>query len=236
MLSRSVYVLGGLALSILLVAGVVIFNHYWGDASETPVKVYNTVTPAERVETEESSDTSAVVFQPEPGIVDTLPDEDVETPEMGETGAAAEESQPESEFDDFSEPIPATDVEEPTQEDARVVMLKEVLPEFDRLLDESLELANEMKGATPDSYAEFAAKGEALESEIQGYCQQIADEFPSAVTFITFQGQQMAYDVDFQTVQNSIQVPIPPELEGYFRYASMREMFGLPEISSDQLQ
>lgn len=234
MLTRSVYVLGGIALSILLVAGVAIFNHYWGDASEAPVKVYKTATPAQRVETAESSDTPAVVFQPESEAVDILLDEEFETPEADETEATREASQPE--FDDASEPLPATNVEETPQEDSRVIVLQEVFPEFDRLLEESLQLADEMKGATPDNFADFAAKGEALESEIQGHCQRIADEFPGAVTFIAIQGQQWAYDVDFQMVHDSIQGPIPSELDGYFRHTSMREMFGLPEIPPDQLQ
>ncbi len=234
MFSRSVYVISGLVLSILLVAGVVIFNYYFRRPPEEPVKIYKVTTPIERVEPEKLSDPSTVTFQPESKAFDTLPDEDIQVPEVPEVEAPIEEAQPE--IDDFSETPPITEPEEPLQEDTRVVMLKEIFPEFDRLLDESLELANEMKGATPDNYAEYAAKGEALESEIQGYCQQISEVFSGAVTFISFQGQQMAYDVDFQMIKNSIQGPIPSELEGFFRHTSMREMFGLPEIPPDQLQ
>ena len=65
---------------------------------------------------------------------------------------------------------------------------------------------------------------------------RIAEEFPQAVTFITFQGEEWVYDVDFQVLQDSLNHPVPPELVEYFRYARLREMLGLPDIPSEQLQ
>ena len=56
-------------------------------------------------------------------------------------------------------------------------------------------------------------------------------------TFITFQGEEWAYDVDFQVLKDSLDgPPVPSELEGYFRYTRFREMFGLPDIPPEQLQ
>ena len=89
---------------------------------------------------------------------------------------------------------------------------------------------------TPENYAEFETRGKALEADLQGYCRQIAEAFPDAVTFITFQGEEGAYDVDFQVLQASLDGPVPSELEEYFRYTRLREMFGLPDIPPEQLQ
>ena len=66
------------------------------------------------------------------------------------------------------------------------------------------------------------------------YCRRIAEEFPQAVTLITFQGKEWVYDVDFQVLQDSLHPPVPPELVEYFRYARLREMLGLPDIPPEQ--
>ena len=89
---------------------------------------------------------------------------------------------------------------------------------------------------TPESYAKFEARGKELEAELQGYCRRIAEEFPQAVTFITVQGEEWVYDVDFEVLQDSFNQPVPSELAKYFRYARLREMFGLPDIPPAQLQ
>ena len=128
--------------------------------------------------------------------------------------------------------------QEPAQDDSGDVLLKEIFPEFDRLRRETQELMSDMQGKemTPENYAKFEARGKELEAELQGYCRRIAEEFPKAVTFITFQGEEWVYDVDFQILQDSLNHPVPPELAGYFRFARLREMFGLPDIPPEQLQ
>ena len=128
--------------------------------------------------------------------------------------------------------------QKPADEDSGYALLKEVFPEFDRLRRETQELMNEIKeiGMTPTNYAKLEARGKELESELQGYCRRIAQDFPEAVTFITFQGKEEIYDVDFQVLQDSLNHPVPPELAGYFYYARLREMFGLPDIPPKQLQ
>ena len=89
---------------------------------------------------------------------------------------------------------------------------------------------------TPENYAKFEAKAKELETELQDYCRRIAEEFPQAVTFITFQGKEWVYDVDFKVLQNSFKQPVSSELTEYFRYARLREMFGLPDIPPEQLE
>ena len=134
--------------------------------------------------------------------------------------------------------VPAPQPQEPAQDDAGYVLLKEIFPEFDRLRRETQELMSDMQGKemTPENYAKFEARGKELEAELQGYCRRIADEFPQAVTLITFQDEEEVYDVDFQILQDSLNHPVPPELAGYFRFARLREMFGLPDIPLEQLQ
>ena len=134
--------------------------------------------------------------------------------------------------------VPASQLQEPAQDDSGYVLLKEIFPEFDRLRREMQELMSGMteKEMTPENYAKFEARGKELEAELQGYGRRIADEFPQAVTFIAFQGEEWVYDVDFQVLQDSFNRPIPPELAEYFRYARLREMFGLPDIPPQQLQ
>ena len=115
------------------------------------------------------------------------------------------------------------------QEDSRSVLLKEIFPELDRILQETLELRKDIqeREMTPENYAECDARGKELEAELQGYCRQIAEEFPAAVTFIpiNFQGDEQVYDVNFQVLKDSLDGPVPSELEGYFRYTRLRKMF-----------
>ena len=134
--------------------------------------------------------------------------------------------------------VPVVQPQKSEEDDSGYALLKEVFPEFDRLRRETQELMNEIKekGMTPTNYAKFEARGKELESELQGHCRRIAQDFPQAVTFITFQGKEEIYDVDFQVLQSSLNHPIPPALAGYFRYARLREMFGLPDIPPEQLQ
>ena len=133
---------------------------------------------------------------------------------------------------------PASQPQVPAQDDSGYLLLKKNFPEFDRLRRETQELMSDMKGKemTPENYAKFESRGKELEAELQGYCRRIAEEFPKAVTFITFQGEEWVYDVDFQILQDSLNHPVPPELAGYFRFARLREMFGLPDIPPEQLQ
>ena len=128
--------------------------------------------------------------------------------------------------------------QESAQDDSGYVLLKEIFPEFDRLRRETQELMSDMTGKemTSENYAQIEARGRELEAELQGYCRRIAEEFPQAVTFITFQGEKRVYDVDFEVLQDSFNQPIPSEFAKYFRYARLREMFGLPDIPPEQLQ
>ena len=134
--------------------------------------------------------------------------------------------------------VPVLQPQKPAEDDSGYALLKEVFPEFDRLRRETQELMNEIKekGMTPTNYAKFEARGKELESELQGHCRRIAQDFPKAITFITFQGKEEIYDVDFQVLQDSLNHPVPPELTGYFHYARLREMLGLPDIPPEQLQ
>ena len=134
--------------------------------------------------------------------------------------------------------VPALQSQEPAQDDSGDALLKEIFPEFERLRREIQESMNELKEKeiTPENYAKFEAKAKELEAELQGYGRRIAEEFPQAVTFITFQGEEWVYDIDFQVLQDSSNQPVPPELANYFRYARLREMFGLPDIPPEQLQ
>ena len=119
-----------------------------------------------------------------------------------------------------------------TQEVSKSVLLKEIFHKLDRLLSEYKEFKKDLKRFSPKYFGEYDVRGKALEDEIQGYCQRIAKEFPGAVTFITFQGREWAYDVDFQVIQDSLEEPVLSELEGYFRYTSLRKMFRLFRIPS----
>jgi hypothetical protein len=167
-------------------------------------------------------------------------DTDMAEPSDTKTEASEEGFQLEQEpLAESLESLPEPPAQEPPPEDSRIALLKEIFPELDRLLQEGQNLASDMQqtAMTPENYAEFEARGKALESELQGYCKQIAEEFPDAVTFITFQGEEWAYDVDFQVLKDSLDgPPVPSELEGYFRYTRFREMFGLPDIPPEQLQ
>ena len=134
--------------------------------------------------------------------------------------------------------VPALRPQEPAQDDSGDALLKEIFPELDGLRREMQEWMNEFKETemTPKSYTKFEATGKELEAELQGYCRRIAEEFPQAVTFITVKGEEWVYDVDFEVLQDSFNQPLPSELAKYFRYARLREMFGLPDIPPAQLQ
>ncbi len=49
---------------------------------------------------------------------------------------------------------------------------------------------------------------------------------------ITFQGREWAYDVDFQVIKDSLEEPVPSELEGYFR---LRESAKNVQIAQDSI-
>ena len=147
-------------------------------------------------------------------------------------GGDKDDQQKQEESTEPSEPLPAAKA----QEVPKSVLLKEIFLNLDHLLSKSKEFKKNLKRATPKNFTEFNARGKALEDEVQSYCRRIAKEFPGAVIFITFQGQEWAYDVDFQMIKNSLEEPVPAELEGYFRYASLRKMFRLRKIPSKQLQ
>ena len=134
--------------------------------------------------------------------------------------------------------VPALQPQEPAQDDSGDALLKEIFPEFERLRREIQESMNELKEKemTPENYAKFEAKAKDLEAELQSYGRRIAQEFPKAVTFITFQGEEWVYDIDFQVLQDSSNQPVRSQLANYFRYARLREMFGLPDIPPEQLQ
>ena len=156
-----------------------------------------------------------------------------------------EKSVPQSQEPDQARPEPAPlkevsalQSQEPAQDGSGDALLKEIFPEFDRLRREIQESMNDMmkKEMTPESYAKFEAAGRELEAELQGYCRRIAEVFPQAVTFITVQGEEWIYDVNFEVLQDSFNQPVPSELAKYFRYARLRKMFGLPDIAPAQLQ
>ena len=134
--------------------------------------------------------------------------------------------------------VPALQSQEPAQDGPGNALLKAIFLELGRLRWEIQELTSEFKETemTPESYTKFEAGGKELEAELQGYCRRIAEEFPQAVTFITVQGEEWVYDVDFEVLQDSFNQPIPSELAKYFRYARLREMFGLPDIPPEQLR
>ena len=232
MLRKNIHFLYGGVIGILLVAAVIIFNHYQNSQSQEPVKIYKGAVPSQQVpDAVKQTASPEVTTQPETVDIEEASDAEVE-----ELEEVSEEFAPEPDkSNEPSEELLTTAAESP-QEDPKVVLLKEVFPEFDRLLREGQELLKDIQeagGWTEENYAAFEARGKALEAEIQDYCQRITEKFTGAVTFVIFDGQEWAYDVDFLVLQDSLDVPVPAELEGYFRYASMRDMFGLPEIPPD---
>ena len=236
---KYMFILWGSAIGILLITAGVIFNHYRNAQSREPVKVYKSVSPVERApKTQESIATPQTARQPVSPAADGLSDTqgDVREPQTTDTEIVEDQFQPETEdFIDASEPLPIPETQQPPQEDPRSTLLKEVFPELDRLATDSQALAEDVKSATLEDFAAFEARGKAIENEIQDYCQRIAEAFPGTVNFITFQGEEWAYDVDFQAIQNSLEGPVSPELENYFQHVSLREMLGVPEIPAEQL-
>ncbi len=234
MLRKNIHFLYGGGISILLIAGIIIFNHYQNLQPQELVKIYKGTVPSQQVpETVKQTTLSKVATQPE-----TVGIEEVSDAEVEESAEVSEEFTPEP--DESSEPVEgllATTAESP-QEDPKVVLLKEVFPEFDRLQREGLEIVEDMQGRTliPEDYAEIEARGREIEAEMYDYFQRIAEEFPGSVTFALFQGEEWTYDVDLQLLKDSIKGSTPSELEQYFRYTSLRDMFGLPEIPPEWLQ
>lgn len=235
---KNTYILyGGL---ILLVVSGVLFHHYQNSKVKEPIRIYKTTVPNQQggieKKTPEVPEVSPLTEN------DTWEDSDPEAPQMPEpepeTETSTEEFQNGTEdFTGGAEPLPITQADEPQQEDPRVVMLEAVFPEIDRNLREALDLKDDIaKAGASGDFAEFEARGKALESELQEYSRQIADKFPEAVTFVTLQGQEWVYDIDFEILQNSIVGAVSPELAVYFQYTTLREMFGLPDIPPDQLQ
>lgn len=232
MLRKNIHFLYGGGIGILLVAAVVIFNQYKNSQPQEPVKIYKGSVPSQQVPKKVKQTTSSeVTTQPE--TVEIEESMDAETEESAEV--SKEFTHEPDESAEPSEVLPETVVESP-QEDPKVVLLKEVFPGFDRQLRKGQELLKDIQeagGWTSENRAAFEARGKALESEFQDYCQRITEKFTGAVTFVILDGQEWAYDVDFQVLQDSLDGPVPAELEGYFQYTSLREMLGLPEIPPD---
>ena len=233
MLRKNIHFLYGGGIGILLIAAVIIFNHYQNSQSQEPVKIYKGTVPSQQVpETEKRSTSPDVTTQPE-----TVDIEETGNAEVEESEEVFEELAPEPDkSNEPSEELLTTAAESP-QEDPKVVFLKEMFPKLDHHLSEGKKLVEdiEKEGWTAGNYEVFKARGEALNAEFQKYCRQIADEFPDAVTFITFEGQQWAYDVDFQILQDSLEA-VPSELSAYFRHTRLREWFGLPDVTPEQMQ
>ena len=236
MLRKNTYMLYGGIILLLIVSGV-IFHHYQNSKLKEPIIVYKTTVPNQQASIEQKTPEVSPLTEN-----DTWEDAEPEAPQMPEpepeTETPTEEIQNGTEdFMAGAEPLPITQADEPQQADPRVVMLVAVFPEIERNLREAQALKDDMmKAGASGDFAAFEARGKALESELQGYCRQIADKFPEAVTFVTVQGQEWAYDIDFRMLQDSLDGAVPPELKGYFQYTRLREMFGLPDIPPDQLQ
>lgn len=232
MFRKNIHFLYGGGVGILLIAAVIIFNQYQNSQPQEPVKIYKDSVPSTQVPKKVKQNASPeVATQPE--TVDIEESMDAETEESVEV---SEEFMPEpDETAEPSEELLTTPAESP-QEDPKVVLLKEVFPGFDRHLRKGQELLKDIQeagGWTIENYAAFEARGKALEAEFQDYCQRITEKFTGAVAFVIFDGKEWAYDVDFQVLQNSLDGPVPAELEGYFQYASLREMLELPVIPPD---
>lgn len=230
MLRKYFHFLYGGGTVILLIVGIIIFSHYQNSRSQEPVKVYKGTVPSQQVPDKVKETASPeVTTQRVPVDIEKVSDSEVDESEEDSEELAPEPDKSNERFEELL----ATTVESP-QEDPKITLLKEVFSEFDRLLSETQELMEDMQGAvTPENYAVFEARGKALEADLQEYCQRITEKFTGAVTFAIFDGQEWAYDVDFQVLQDSLDGPVPAELEGYFQYANLREMLGLPEIPPD---
>ncbi|MDE0484764.1 MAG: hypothetical protein OXI67_19465 [Candidatus Poribacteria bacterium] len=232
MFRKNIHFLYGGGIVILLIAAVIIFNRYQNLQTHELVKVYKGTVSSQQVpETVKQTTSPEVTTQPE-----TVDIEEVSDAEVEESSVVSEELAPEP--DETAEPVEEllTTAAGSPQEDPKVVLLKEVFSEFDRLLSETQKLMEDFQGGiTPENYPELEARGKALEADLQEYCQRITEKFTGAVTFVTFEGYEGAYDVDFQVLQDSLDGPVPAELEGYFQHANLREMLGLPDIPPELL-
>lgn len=232
MLRKHIHFLYGGGISILLIAGVIVFNHYQNSQLQEPVNIYKDTEPSQQVP-KAVKPTASLEVAPQS---ETLDIEETWTSEV----EVSEEFVPEQvESVEPSEALSVTEAQELSQEDPKVVLLKEVFSGFDRIMLEGQELLKDIQeagGWTHENRAAFEARGRALEAENYDYFQRIAEEFPGSVTFALFEGEEWTYDVDFQMLKDSIKGSIPSELEPHFRYASAREMFGLPEMPPEWLQ
>ena len=234
MLRKNIHFLYGGGIVFLLIAAVIIFNRYQNLQTHEPVKVYKGTVFSQQVpETVKQTTSHEVTTQP--GTVDI---EEVSDAEMEESAEVSEELAPEPDKSNDPAEELLTTAAESLQEDPKVALLKEVFPEFDRQLREAQKLMEEMakEGFAGGNYDVFKARAQALEAAFQEYCQRITEKFTGAVTFVIFNGQEGAYDVDFQVLQDSLDGPVPAELEGYFQYTSLREMLGLPDIPPELLE
>ena len=239
MLRKNIHFLYGTGIGVLLVA-LVIFYSYRNSQSREPVIIYKETLPAKQAsKTTKPLTSPEITTQP---VSKTGEEQNIEgfwdTKIEKSREASKEEFLSEQDaFVESPEPLPIPQTETPLQEDSGSILLKEVFPELDRVLRETQELAEDMKkGMTPENFAAFETRTKALEAELQDYCWLIAEEFPGSVTFVTLQGEEWAYDVDFRMLQVSLGDTVPPELKPYFRYTRLREMLGLPDIPPDQLE
>ena len=245
MLRKNIHFLYGGGIGILLVAVVIVFNHYQNSQSQEPVKIYKGTVPSKQAPKKvEPTASPEIETQPEPNTVDDPSIKEPWDTEMAESVGVSEEA----EFTEPTESLPATKAQEASKDDPKIVLLKEVFAEFDRLKRESDELLGldmEMQGSlfTPEEYAAFIERHafiertETLLAAYQDACRRITEQFTGAVTFITHdEGGEIAYNVDFQVLQDSLEEPIPSEFDRYFRYASLAEMLGFPEVPPEELQ
>lgn len=216
-----------------MIAAVIIFNHYQNSQPREPVNIYKDTEPSQQVPKTVKPNASPEVA-PQPETVD------IEETWASEVEVSEELVPEQVESAEPSEALSVTEAQEPSQEDPKVVLLKEVFPEFDKFHREGLEIVEDMQGIPiGERYAAFTeieARGRVIEAKMYDYFQRIAEEFPGSVTFAFFEGEEWTYDVDLQMLKDSIKGSIPSELDPYFRYTSLRDMFGLPEMPPEWLQ
>jgi len=145
---------------------------------------------------------------------DESPEEFVEEPEVAEEDQA----------------LPDQEDQAPPEESQVYVLLEETFPEIGRIKEETQKLMSSINSstATLEDRKAFETKAKALETEIQDICKRIAEVFPETVTFITFQGQEWATDIDFRKLQTLAGDSFPASIQEYFRYANLREMLRSP--------
>jgi len=122
--------------------------------------------------------------------------------------------------------LPDQEDQVPPEENQVYALLKESFPEIARIKEETYKLMSsfDFSTATAEERKAFETKAKALETEIQDICKRIAEVFPEAVTFINFQGQEWATDIDFRKLRTLAGDSLPVSVQEYFRYANLREM------------